>query len=336
MFIFIHLRLEEETIQREVTSRGFKRVLIQTPEGLRPYIKKLIERLRKSGIAVLLSGNPCFGACNIALAEAEKLKVDAIIHIGHSPMVSCGKTPVLYFDATYVFPFEECLRKVEETIKNAGKKVALFSNLQFVEYLEAARGILENWGLEVFIGRGSYVKYPGQVLGCNYTAALNVENDVEFFLFIGDGYFHPLGLALITNKRVLALNPVTYSLKDMSESKRRYLRKIYASIVKARGGRVFGVLVGLEPGQLRLELAEGVKKLIEATGREAYLIGFTYLDPGFLEAYTWIDVFVNTACPRLSIEDSERIAKPIINPAELLVALGLTSWEEYVGEYSEA
>ncbi|MBS7611166.1 diphthamide biosynthesis enzyme Dph2 [Candidatus Bathyarchaeota archaeon] len=335
MFIFLHLRIEEEAIQREVISRGFKRVLIQTPEGLRPYIKELIEKLRKSGVTVLLSGNPCFGACNIALTEAEKLRADAIIHIGHSLMVSCGNTPVLYFDAMYTFPFEECLRKAEEQIKKAGRTVALFSNLQFVECLEAIRSILENWGLEVYIGRGTGVKYPGQVLGCNYTVPLNVESYVDFFLFVGDGSFHPLGLALLTNKRVLALNPVTCSLKDMSELKRRYLRRIYASIVKAREGKVFGVLVGLEPGQFRLELAEGVKKLIEATSREAYLIGFTHLDTGFLEAYTWIDVFVNTACPRLSIEDSERIAKPILNPAELLVALGLTSWEEYVGEYSE-
>jgi len=332
--IFFNLRLEEEMIQREVVSRGFKRVLIQTPEGLRPHLKKLIDRLRESGVAVSLSGNPCFGACNIALTEAEKLKVDAIIHIGHSQMVSHRNIPVLYFDAMYDSSVGECVSRLEGQIKSAGTKVALFSNLQFVGCLEKVRSILENWGLKVLIGSGVGVKYPGQVLGCNYTAPLNVEEYVDFFLFIGDGGFHPLGLALLTNKKVLALNPITCSLSDMSELKRKYLRKIYASIVKARTGKVFGVLVGLEPGQFRLELAEGIKKLIEATGREAYIIGFTYLSPDFLEAYTWIDAFVNTACPRLSIEDSERISRPILNPAELLVTLGLISWEEYVGEYS--
>jgi len=332
--IFPNLRLEEEMIQREVVSRGFKRVLIQTPEGLRPHLKELIDRLRKSGVTVLLSGNPCFGACNIALTEAERLKVDAIIHIGHSQMVSHGNIPVLYFDAMYDSPIEECVNRWEEQIKSTGSKVALFSNLQFIWCLEKIRRILENWGLKVFIGSGVGVKYSGQVLGCNYTAPLNVEEYVDFFLFVGDGSFHPLGLALLTSKKVLALNPITCSLSDMSELKRKYLRRVYASIVKARTGRVFGVLVGLESGQFRLELAEGIKKLIEATGREAYLMGFNYLTPDFLEAYAWIDVFVNTACPRLSIEDSERINRPILNPAELLVALGLISWEEYVGEYS--
>jgi len=336
VFIFCCLRLEEDEIQREVVSRGFKRILVQAPEGLRPHLKKLIEKLRECGATILLSGNPCFGSCNVALTEAEKLKADVIIHIGHSPIISYANIPVLYFDAMCVPTFEEGLRMFKEEIKNAGRKVALFSNLQFVGCLEEVRSVLESWGLEVSIGRGEGVKYPGQVLGCNYTAPLSVERYVDFFLFVGDGKFHPLGLALLTNKRVLTLNPVTSSLQDMSELKRRYLRKIYASIVKAREGKIFGVLVGLEPGQFRLENAEGIKKLIEATGREAYLIGFNYLDPGFLEAYTWIDVFVNTACPRLSIEDSDRISKPILNTAELLVALGLTSWEEYVGEHSKA
>lgn len=251
-------------------------------------------------------------------------------------MVLQTDIPVLYIDATYAILFEGDFKKLEEQIKSAGKRVALFSNLQFIKFLEVLRKILENWGLEVFIGRGVGVKYPGQVLGCNYTAPLSVEDSVDFFLFVGDGSFHPLGLALLTDKKVLALNPVTASLKDISELKRRYLRKIYASMVKAKEGKIFGVLVGLEPGQFRLEVAEGIKRLIESTGREAYLIGFNYLDPGFIEAYTWIDVFVNTACPRLSIEDSDRMSKPILNPAELLVTLGLISWEEYVGEYFKA
>ena len=332
--MFRIFRLDEDKVLNEVSSRGSKRVLVQAPEGLRPYLKPMVDKLRELGVTVLLSGNPCYGACNLALREAEMLNVDLIVHVGHSPMVSSSRIPVVYLDAQYIVRENGCLERFKETLLRF-RSLGLFSSLQFIGYLEEARKTLEEWGLKVFIGRGSGVKYPGQVLGCNYTSPLEVENRVEGFLFIGGGLFHPLGLSLLTSKPVMALNPLTCSLRDMRDLKRRYLRRRYASIVEARDGEVFGILVGLEPGQFRLGQAEGLKSLIESLGREAYLLGFNYLDASMLEAYTWIDVFVNTACPRLSLEDSERLSKPILSPAELLVALGLIRWEEYIGESSK-
>lgn len=294
----------------------------------------MVDKLKKLGVTVFLSGNPCYGACNLALREAEMLNVDLLIHIGHSPMVSSSRIPVLYLDAQYTVRADRCLKKSKETLLRFGS-LGLFSSIQFIECLKEARETLEEWGLRVFIGRGSGVRYAGQVLGCNYTSPLEVENRVDGFLFIGGGLFHPLGLSLLTSKPVFALNPLTCSLRDMSDLKRKYLRRRYASIVEAKKGKVFGILVGLEPGQFRLKQAEGLKNLIEHLDKEAYLLGFNYLEASMLEAYTWIDVFVNTACPRLSLEDSERLSKPILNPAELLVALGVMSWEEYVGVSSE-
>jgi len=332
--VFRIFRLEEDRVLNEVLSKGFKRVLVQAPEGLRPHLKPMVDKLRKLGVTVFLSGNPCYGACNLAIREAEMLNVDLIVHVGHSPMVPSGRIPVVYLDAQYTVRTDRCLERFKETLLRF-RSLGLFSSIQFIGYLEEARKTLEQWGLNVFIGRGSGVKYAGQVLGCNYTSPLEVENRVDGFLFIGGGLFHPLGLSLLTDKPVMALNPLTCSLRDMDALKRRYLRRRYASIVEARNGRVFGVLVGLEPGQFRLRQAEGLKNLIESLGREAYLLGFNYLDASMFEAYTWIDVFVNTACPRLSLEDSERLSKPILSPAELLVALGLMSWEEYVGEPSQ-
>jgi len=40
--------------------------------------------------------------------------------------------------------------------------------------------------------------------------------------------------------------------------------------------------------------------------------------------------FVNTACPRLSIEDQMGFEDPILLPAEALVAIGDMLWEEII------
>jgi 2-(3-amino-3-carboxypropyl)histidine synthase len=40
-----------------------------------------------------------------------------------------------------------------------------------------------------------------------------------------------------------------------------------------------------------------------------------------------VDAFVNTACPRIAIDDSVRYAKPLLTPFELEVVLGDKKWE---------
>jgi len=37
---------------------------------------------------------------------------------------------------------------------------------------------------------------------------------------------------------------------------------------------------------------------------------------------------VNTACPRLSVEDQERFRVPVLLPGEVLVALDVVRWDE--------
>jgi 2-(3-amino-3-carboxypropyl)histidine synthase len=40
-----------------------------------------------------------------------------------------------------------------------------------------------------------------------------------------------------------------------------------------------------------------------------------------------VDAFVNTACPRIAIDDAVKYAKPLITPFELEVSLGEKNWE---------
>ena len=42
-----------------------------------------------------------------------------------------------------------------------------------------------------------------------------------------------------------------------------------------------------------------------------------------------VDAWVNTACPRIAIEDGIRYDKPMLTPPELEVVLGLRKWEGY-------
>jgi 2-(3-amino-3-carboxypropyl)histidine synthase len=40
-----------------------------------------------------------------------------------------------------------------------------------------------------------------------------------------------------------------------------------------------------------------------------------------------VDIFVNTACPRLAIDDAAKFNNSILLPKEILVAIGKMEWE---------
>ncbi|EQD49971.1 Diphthamide synthesis, DPH1/DHP2, partial [mine drainage metagenome] len=58
-----------------------------------------------------------------------------------------------------------------------------------------------------------------------------------------------------------------------------------------------------------------------AAGREAELLYFDRLDPRDLEGRAF-EAYVNTACPRIALDDGPSYARPVLTPPEFLMALG--------------
>jgi 2-(3-amino-3-carboxypropyl)histidine synthase len=90
--------------------------------------------------------------------------------------------------------------------------------------------------------------------------------------------------------------------------------------------KTFGILIGEKPGQMRRNLALRMKRLLKEHGRKGYLLALDHIGPDLIDFYP-VDAFVNTACPRIAIDDSVKYAKPLITPYELEVALGEKEWQ---------
>ena len=90
---------EENKVIEEINKRNCKKVLLQLPEGIKmeaARLSKLFES--KTNAEVIVSGEPCWGGCDIALDEARNLKVDLLIHYGHAQFIKAD-FPILYFQA---------------------------------------------------------------------------------------------------------------------------------------------------------------------------------------------------------------------------------------------
>ena len=303
---------------------GAGRVLIQSPEGLRREAEVLGNFLEDNGIEVILHGEVNYGACDPADREAKSLGCDALIHLGHSYMKLHLEVPTIFVPAFADVEVVPVLEKNLKEIKKLGKKIALVTTAQHIHELEKAREFLENNGFEVLIGRGdSRVSWPGQVLGCNFSAA---RVNAEGVLFIGAGYFHPLGVAVATRKPTLAINPYSGDAIWMNDEAERLIRKRWAQIAKAMDARSFGVVTSTKKGQLRLAEAKRIVRLLREHGKEAKLLLMNHISYPQLEGFSF-DAYVVVACPRVPIDDYENWRKPVLTPREVEMLLGLR--EEY-------
>ena len=78
--------LELERVAEEIKKQKAKRVLIQLPDGLKPFATSITEELKQitnNKCEILIWAGSCYGACDIPL-EGEKLGIDMIVQFGHS------------------------------------------------------------------------------------------------------------------------------------------------------------------------------------------------------------------------------------------------------------
>lgn len=317
---------EEERIKQDIARLGAKRVLLQLPEGLKPEGPRLAKIIEKAGALPIISADPCYGACDLATAEAERLGIDLIVHFGHAKLLKHEQVPTVYVEARATVTVAEALEKTVPLLSKYGK-IGLATTVQHVQTLDEAREILVRAGKTVVVGDAGRVNYAGQVIGCDYSNVKSVANDVEAFLFIGGGRFHALGVALSTSKPTVIADPYENRAYFIDEEAQTVLKQRWACIEEAKHAATFGVLIGLKLGQKRLDDALKIKEIAEKNGKAAFLFAIREILPEALMEFPTVDAYVNTACPRISLDASSKFLKPVLTVNEFMVVFGEISWE---------
>ncbi|MGD2142472.1 MAG: diphthamide biosynthesis enzyme Dph2 [Candidatus Bathyarchaeota archaeon] len=322
--------LETEKVAREILKHNASKVLVQIPDGLRTTAFSLAEELRLlTGAEILLSGDSCYGACDIALAQAEAVQADMLVHYGHSEMIKAD-IPVLYVEATYDFK-AECLIQKALPLISGWDGVGLATTVQHTHKMEEITRILENNGVKPAVGRGAPFHH-GQILGCDYTTATSIVDKVKGYLFVGAGRFHPLGLAASTGKPVVVADP--YTMEVWMLKKRwvtRLAMKRMAAINAAREVKRIAVLLSTKPGQRQTDIAKDLKEKVRKSGRESVTIVLDEITTLKLGNFTEPQAFIVTACPRIAIDGLPDEARPLLTTIEAKIMLGEKSWEEVWG-----
>jgi 2-(3-amino-3-carboxypropyl)histidine synthase len=235
--------------------------------------------------------------------------------------------PIVYVEARAKIGIKKALTAALPHLES-WSKIGLVTTVQHVHQLDEAKKLLEAAGKTVFVGDADSAKHAGQVIGCDFGNAQSVSGKVEAYLFVGGGRFHAMGVALATGKPTIVADPYEEMAYPIQDEARRVIMQRWGNISAAKEAKSFGVLISLKSGQMRLRAAMDIKEKIEQKGLKATLLALREVTPSALMQFPSIDAFVNTACPRLSLDDAPHFSKPLLYLNEALVLLGELSWEE--------
>ena len=218
----------------------------------------------------------------------------------------------LFIETKYTGKIELSLKDIEQLPKNVG----LCSSVQFIDSLKDIKKQLEQKNIEVTLIKGHHSKHIGQILGCDVLSNHTLP-DVDAFLYIGDGLFHPKSIMLKTDKVVFSYNPFTKVFLQISKKDVELMqKKRNAAIGKFHDSKTIGILISTKKGQNNETLSDKLEK--KCPDKKFYRFIADTIDFNQLENFPFIESWVNTACPRIAYDDMTEHRKAIISIYDLI------------------
>ena len=316
------VKIDEARVFGIIEAKKPKVVLVNAPGGLLRQTKELMERVReKYGVTSILSGDSCFGICDTVDDDVVRLQADLALHIGHNAAVTEVGDYTYLVDAVDDVGFGEVAETAAKMLAPY-RRVGLATFSQHLHQLGPVKRLLESKGFQVVVGRGNNLMLEGQVFGCDYSTSYPVRDQVDAFALLGESEFHAVGLALATGKPTFMLDPYMNEVTDMRAAADERRKRAVLAVYKALDAKVFGVITGLKEGQKMLGRSRWIADRLETNGRKVVQLAMRDITVERLAPHRDIEAFVQTACPRISI-DGFTFDRPVLSipQADALVAL---------------
>jgi len=322
------IKIDEESIFKEIKERKAVSVALNAPDGLLPKVQETaLKIMKRFGIPAYVLADTTWGSCDLNSNGAKVLAADVLFNIGHTISLDTIEKNVVMIDAFDDISFERIAEKCVNILK--GKTISLITDSQHLHQIEPVKKILETGGIKVKIGKGKGQLNDGQVFGCEFYPASETKETVDANVFLGQSNFHAAGIALSTNKPTYILDPYFNEIREVTEFANKLQRKATLAIYKAAEAKTFGIIVGLKEGQLSKLTALKFKRELEKEGKEVQLFALTNITNERLQNIKGIDAFIQVACPRISTDN--QFDKPLLSTPQATALLKLLRNESIDG-----
>lgn len=299
-------------IEKSIIRHDSKTIGLQVPEGLKSEVVDMAKQIEGLSVNVMIFADPCFGACDIPDMAMKRYGCDIIVHIGHSEMVKKLSLPVVYLEYFSETDIVSILEKEFDKLKKY-TNIGLVTTIQHIKEIPKVKTLLEDYGKTVHIGKSNLTKNPGQVLGCDPTAALNIRDKADCILYFGTGRFHALGIAKKIDLPVYLLSIEDRKLHNLKKEQVIFQKKKIILRHKFKESKTVCIVASTKSGQMNRNIIS-IKKKIEKMGKNVFIVVMDLITPQNLLGMNY-DIIVNTACPR--IEEDVIFNKPIINASDV-------------------
>ncbi|MBI4149659.1 diphthamide synthesis protein [Candidatus Woesearchaeota archaeon] len=202
----------------------------------------------------------------------------------------------------------------EKYLRQLPERIGIITTVQHAHKINDVVEFLKANGKQPIIHKGKQV-HAGQLLGCDVSNATAIANKVDAFLYIGSGQFHPVGLALEDGKDMFCYDPLSREFTKMDRASIEKIRKRKkGAYIKFLSATDIGVLITLKSGQYNLPKAMMLKKRYPE--KNFYFLVADTISWMQLNNFTFIECFVNTACPRIA--EDFYTEKPVVNYSEIM------------------
>jgi 2-(3-amino-3-carboxypropyl)histidine synthase len=117
------------------------------------------------------------------------------------------------------------------------------------------------------------------------------------------------------------IEPYANRVEFIDNMRETYTKRSKGKILSSLDAKSFGILVSTKNGQHNMNLGKILKQRIESKGLDAQILVANTFDFDSINNMLEFDAFVNTACPRIAIDDTDRIRKPLLSANELMEVL---------------
>jgi 2-(3-amino-3-carboxypropyl)histidine synthase len=320
--------VDEERIFSEIESKKPASVSLNGPDGILPQVQDTAMKItKKFGIPAYVLADTTWGSCDLNSNGSKVLGAEIQFNIGHTINMESLESNVILINAFDDVEFDSVAKKGVEILK--GKKISLVTDSQHLHQVDKVNKIFSDSGIKVKIGKGKGQLNDGQVFGCEFYPAMELKDQVDAYVFLGQSNFHASGIALSTNKPTYVLDPYFSEVREITDFAKKLKRKATLAIYKAAEAKSFGIIVGLKEGQLSKVFALKFKKELEKEGKSVQLFALTDITNERLQNLRGIDAFIQVACPRISTDN--QFDKPVLSTPQANALLKILRNESIEG-----
>src|SRR3989344_9031653 len=250
---------------------------------------------------------------------------------------------ILFLEALYNGEVRLCSATLNYLKRKKYQKMALYASVQFCSTLEKVKEQLQQANISIITSTPDRTHVQSQLLGCDiYHSSLHLAEkelqEIDAYLYVGDGRFHPLALVYAQKdsavmKEIICNDPMRKAMTLMGlDDIKTKLRRYRGALLKFFSAKDVGVIITVKPGQEHLRPSFFLEKIFPEK-KFYYFIDDT-VSFNQLENFPFIEVWINTACPRIGFDDQLQFRKGVINLTDALQAQEILSKESIFNHLS--